>query len=194
MSHVPCKFYKQGTCTAGANCTFSHSSDLSSQAVCKFYLKGNCKFGTKCALLHTMSPFGSSGSSSSSRFIPNQQQQNYNSRFIPMTPPNPSQFMDFQSLGTSAPSAEQQIWSRSYLGQSPHESSSIDYLLGTSPFSPTRTRHISSSYDSRPRQVIPNGSKEIPIPQRRNFDDEFQFLMDDEETLSSHPSLLSLPN
>lgn len=59
MSHVPCKFYKQGTCTAGANCTFSHSSDLSSEsAVCKYFVKGNCKFGTKCALLHTMSPYG----------------------------------------------------------------------------------------------------------------------------------------
>lgn len=192
MSHVPCKFYKQGTCTAGANCTFSHSSDLSSQAVCKFYLKGNCKFGTKCALLHTMSPFGSSSSSStSSRFIPNQQ-QNY-SRFIPMTPPNPSHFMDYHSLGTSAPSSEQQVWSRSYVGQSPHESSSIDYLLGTSPFSPTRTRQISSSYDSRQRQFAAE-SNEIPIPKQHQFDDEFQFFMDDEETLSSHPSLLSLPN
>ncbi|KAI9485550.1 MAG: hypothetical protein EXX96DRAFT_533894 [Benjaminiella poitrasii] len=58
LSHVPCKFYKQGTCTAGANCTFSHNSDLSSEsAVCKYFIKGNCKFGTKCALLHTMSPY-----------------------------------------------------------------------------------------------------------------------------------------
>ncbi|KAI8976951.1 hypothetical protein BDB01DRAFT_852917 [Pilobolus umbonatus] len=58
LSHVPCKFYKLGTCTAGANCTFSHSSDLSSEsAVCKYFVKGNCKFGTKCALLHTMSPY-----------------------------------------------------------------------------------------------------------------------------------------
>ncbi|KAL9543573.1 hypothetical protein MBANPS3_008050 [Mucor bainieri] len=64
LSHVPCKFYKQGTCTAGANCTFSHSSDLSSEsAVCKYFVKGNCKFGTKCALLHTMSPYGTSATS-----------------------------------------------------------------------------------------------------------------------------------
>ncbi|CEI91834.1 hypothetical protein CU097_012459 [Rhizopus azygosporus] len=61
LSHVPCKFFKQGTCTAGANCTFSHNSDLSSEsAVCKYFIKGNCKFGTKCALLHTMSPYGTS--------------------------------------------------------------------------------------------------------------------------------------
>lgn len=67
MSHVPCKFYKQGTCTAGANCTFSHSSDLSSEsAVCKYFVKGNCKFGTKCALLHTMSPYNNNGKSRTS--------------------------------------------------------------------------------------------------------------------------------
>ncbi|KAI8987504.1 hypothetical protein BDF20DRAFT_832432 [Mycotypha africana] len=58
LSHVPCKFYKQGTCTAGANCTFSHNSDFSSEAaICKYFLKGNCKFGSKCALLHNMSIF-----------------------------------------------------------------------------------------------------------------------------------------
>ncbi|CAO3646788.1 unnamed protein product [Mucor fragilis] len=86
LSHVPCKFYKQGTCTAGANCTFSHSSDLSSEsAVCKYFVKGNCKFGTKCALLHTMSPYGTSatstggnGSSSSSN----------NKRMMASTPPS----------------------------------------------------------------------------------------------------------
>ncbi|KAI8145616.1 hypothetical protein BJV82DRAFT_511506, partial [Fennellomyces sp. T-0311] len=55
LSHVPCKFFKQGICTAGANCVFSHSQDLTSEsAVCKYFLKGNCKFGAKCALLHTL--------------------------------------------------------------------------------------------------------------------------------------------
>ncbi|KAI9303648.1 hypothetical protein BJ944DRAFT_183036, partial [Cunninghamella echinulata] len=59
LSHVPCKFFKQGTCTAGANCIFSHNLTPTSEAsVCKYFLKGNCKFGTKCALLHTMSPYG----------------------------------------------------------------------------------------------------------------------------------------
>ncbi|KAH8556101.1 hypothetical protein BGW37DRAFT_515027 [Umbelopsis sp. PMI_123] len=57
LSHVPCKFWKQGTCTAGANCIFSHNLDTTSESsVCKYFLKGNCKFGTKCALLHTLSP------------------------------------------------------------------------------------------------------------------------------------------
>ncbi|KAI9305294.1 hypothetical protein BJ944DRAFT_143414, partial [Cunninghamella echinulata] len=55
LAHVPCKFFKQGTCTAGANCIFSHNINPTSEtAVCRYYLKGTCKFGTKCALLHTM--------------------------------------------------------------------------------------------------------------------------------------------
>ncbi|KAI7883934.1 hypothetical protein K492DRAFT_205127 [Lichtheimia hyalospora FSU 10163] len=62
LSHVPCKFFKQGTCTAGANCIFSHNPDPTSEsAVCKYYLKGNCKFGSKCALLHTMSAYAPDG-------------------------------------------------------------------------------------------------------------------------------------
>ncbi|ORX49101.1 hypothetical protein DM01DRAFT_1385246 [Hesseltinella vesiculosa] len=56
LSHVPCKFFKQGTCTAGANCIFSHNLTPSTETVCKYFLKGNCKFGSKCALLHTMVP------------------------------------------------------------------------------------------------------------------------------------------
>ncbi|ORX52020.1 hypothetical protein DM01DRAFT_1307207 [Hesseltinella vesiculosa] len=57
LGHVPCKFFKQGTCTAGANCTFSHNLDpYSETAVCRYYLKGKCKFGNKCALLHSMAP------------------------------------------------------------------------------------------------------------------------------------------
>ncbi|KAI9018069.1 hypothetical protein CLU79DRAFT_837279 [Phycomyces nitens] len=60
LSHVPCKFFKQGTCTAGANCIFSHNADpASGSSVCKYFIKGNCKFGTKCALLHTMSLYSS---------------------------------------------------------------------------------------------------------------------------------------
>ncbi|KAI8148957.1 hypothetical protein BJV82DRAFT_530639 [Fennellomyces sp. T-0311] len=62
LSHVPCKFFKQGTCTAGANCIFSHNPDPTCEsAVCKYFLKGNCKFGSKCALLHTMSPYTHDG-------------------------------------------------------------------------------------------------------------------------------------
>ncbi|KAI9323705.1 hypothetical protein BX666DRAFT_1834799, partial [Dichotomocladium elegans] len=54
LSHVPCKFYKQGACTAGTNCPFSHNQlDLTSESsICKYFLKGNCRFGNKCALIH----------------------------------------------------------------------------------------------------------------------------------------------
>ncbi|KAI8062400.1 hypothetical protein BC940DRAFT_349600 [Gongronella butleri] len=69
LSHVPCKFFKQGTCTAGANCVFSHNLAPSTETVCKYFLKGNCKFGTKCALLHTMVP------SDLRRLLQQQQQQ-----------------------------------------------------------------------------------------------------------------------
>lgn len=55
LAHVPCKFFKQGTCQAGDSCPFSHT--MSSGAVdapCKYFQKGNCKFGNKCALAHIL--------------------------------------------------------------------------------------------------------------------------------------------
>ncbi|KAK9459048.1 uncharacterized protein V1516DRAFT_697201 [Lipomyces oligophaga] len=55
LSHVPCKFFRQGTCQAGATCPFSHSMDSQlEQAPCKYFQKGNCKFGAKCALAHIL--------------------------------------------------------------------------------------------------------------------------------------------
>lgn len=171
MSHVPCKFFKQGTCTAGANCTFSHSSDLSSEsAVCKYFVKGNCKFGTKCALLHTMSPFGTSGSSSNKRM----------NGMVIGTPPAPTSFLtsgnggrtrktstttidqmtnsfaastslDHRSFlndpfGTSAPAA---VSSSFFLqqqdlwrNQQQDTAPTADYLLGTSPFSNNSSRYM----------------------------------------------------
>ncbi|KAI9503022.1 hypothetical protein BX070DRAFT_177971, partial [Coemansia spiralis] len=51
--HIPCKFYKHGNCTAGANCFFSHDISLFvDKSVCKYFVKGNCRYGNKCALLH----------------------------------------------------------------------------------------------------------------------------------------------
>lgn len=55
LSHVPCKFYRQGNCQAGDTCPFSH--DLqgplgNDKLPCKYFQKGNCKFGLKCALAH----------------------------------------------------------------------------------------------------------------------------------------------
>lgn len=38
--HVPCKFFRQGTCQAGNACPFSHSLDpLTHQAPCKYFSK-----------------------------------------------------------------------------------------------------------------------------------------------------------
>lgn len=55
LSHVPCKFFRQGACQAGNSCPFSHAIDLSVEPQpCKYFQKGNCKFGAKCALAHVM--------------------------------------------------------------------------------------------------------------------------------------------
>ena len=56
LSHVPCKFFKVGSCTAGVSCPFSHASNEPGQpkGVCAWFVKGNCKFGHKCALAHIL--------------------------------------------------------------------------------------------------------------------------------------------
>ncbi|KAL7277427.1 hypothetical protein ACG7TL_009289 [Trametes sanguinea] len=56
LSHVPCKFFKVGSCTAGSSCPFSHQVLEPGQAkeVCAWFVKGNCKFGHKCALAHIL--------------------------------------------------------------------------------------------------------------------------------------------
>ena len=56
MSHVPCKFYKVGGCTAGASCPFSHAlvEPGGQKETCAWFVKGNCKFGHKCALAHIL--------------------------------------------------------------------------------------------------------------------------------------------
>lgn len=55
LSHVPCKFFRQGLCQAGTSCPFSHDADaLLDQLPCKYFQKGNCKFGSKCALAHLL--------------------------------------------------------------------------------------------------------------------------------------------
>lgn len=55
LSHVPCKFFRQGNCQAGNSCPFSHNLDgtlAADKLPCKYFQKGNCKFGLKCALAH----------------------------------------------------------------------------------------------------------------------------------------------
>ncbi|EJC98210.1 uncharacterized protein FOMMEDRAFT_49192, partial [Fomitiporia mediterranea MF3/22] len=56
LSHVPCKFFRVGSCTAGASCPFSHQVQQPGQQkdVCAWFIKGNCKFGHKCALAHIL--------------------------------------------------------------------------------------------------------------------------------------------
>ncbi|KAH0826645.1 hypothetical protein J3R83DRAFT_5031 [Lanmaoa asiatica] len=56
LSHVPCKFFKVGACTAGSSCPFSHAIHEPGQQkdVCAWFVKGNCKFGHKCALAHVL--------------------------------------------------------------------------------------------------------------------------------------------
>lgn len=38
-SHVPCKFFRQGTCQAGSACPFSHDLGASAETVCKYFAK-----------------------------------------------------------------------------------------------------------------------------------------------------------
>lgn len=54
--HVPCKFFRQGTCQAGDSCPFSHSLDASAadQTPCEYFRRGNCKFGSRCANAHVL--------------------------------------------------------------------------------------------------------------------------------------------
>ncbi|KAG5642689.1 hypothetical protein DXG03_002317 [Asterophora parasitica] len=56
LSHVPCKFFKVGGCTAGSSCPFSHTlaEPGGQKETCAWFVKGNCKFGHKCALAHIL--------------------------------------------------------------------------------------------------------------------------------------------
>ncbi|KAG9022963.1 hypothetical protein FRB95_013921 [Tulasnella sp. JGI-2019a] len=56
VSHVPCKFFRVGSCTAGPACPFSHSAAEPGQhkQVCAWFVKGSCKFAHKCALAHVL--------------------------------------------------------------------------------------------------------------------------------------------
>ncbi|KAF8870204.1 hypothetical protein BD779DRAFT_1581592 [Infundibulicybe gibba] len=56
LSHVPCKFFKVGACTAGSSCPFSHNLQEpgGQKETCTWFVKGNCKFGHKCALAHIL--------------------------------------------------------------------------------------------------------------------------------------------
>ncbi|SCV03199.1 LAME_0H08504g1_1 [Lachancea meyersii CBS 8951] len=55
-SHVPCRFFRQGTCQAGDSCPFSHSlnSVAADATPCKYFERGHCRFGNKCANAHIL--------------------------------------------------------------------------------------------------------------------------------------------
>ncbi|KAI6245687.1 hypothetical protein HI914_06191 [Erysiphe necator] len=53
-SHVPCKFFRAGTCQAGNSCPFSHDPASTTDNICKYFAKGNCRFGPKCANIHVL--------------------------------------------------------------------------------------------------------------------------------------------
>lgn len=38
-SHVPCKFFRQGACQAGAACPFSHDLGTAAETICKYFAK-----------------------------------------------------------------------------------------------------------------------------------------------------------
>ncbi|CED82367.1 zinc ccch-type cps3 [Phaffia rhodozyma] len=56
LSHVPCKFFKSGGCTAGSACVFAHvvAEPGQQKQTCQYFQKGSCKFGHKCALAHLL--------------------------------------------------------------------------------------------------------------------------------------------
>ncbi|KAL7340335.1 hypothetical protein BJY59DRAFT_641178, partial [Rhodotorula toruloides] len=56
LSHVPCKFFRANSCTAGKACPFSHDLPVpgTGKPICQWFAKGTCKFGHKCALAHVL--------------------------------------------------------------------------------------------------------------------------------------------
>lgn len=114
LSHVPCKFFKQGVCQAGSSCPFSHNFDGSLGAdklPCKYFQKGNCKFGLKCALGHYL-PDGTRINSRNYTYHgrkSNSKSSNFGSLpieigFNQMTPPN-KPASKFMNLNGSTPNA-----------------------------------------------------------------------------------------
>lgn len=157
LSHVPCKFFKQGTCTAGANCIFSHNPDPNSESsVCKYFRKGNCKFGIRCALLHTMSPYSTSTETSSkqTRFL-------FDQSSAPSPSPFSSRLLD-ESIFTSS-------MNNSYQEDFMLPSSLNDLLTPNE----LRQQHTNS------RQYYTSNSFEYHYFSAHSHDEEGPFIMDD---------------
>jgi hypothetical protein len=59
---VPCRYWMEGKCSKGDECTFSHASrpnrsveDAKSEDVCRFHIAGNCLKGDNCMYSHDLS-------------------------------------------------------------------------------------------------------------------------------------------
>ncbi|CAD6195463.1 unnamed protein product [Caenorhabditis auriculariae] len=52
--HQICKFFREGYCRDGDQCSYSHQAEdsLRRPELCKFYLSGFCKKGLQCLMLH----------------------------------------------------------------------------------------------------------------------------------------------
>ncbi|KAJ7918521.1 hypothetical protein B0H13DRAFT_1992542, partial [Mycena leptocephala] len=107
LSHVPCKFYKVGSCTAGSSCPFSHSmvEPGGQKDVCAWFVKGNCKFGHKCALAHQArrreqlrNPLLAGGSTAPTRARPPMNMP-LKATISPSAPAPPLKDTDFASFG-----------------------------------------------------------------------------------------------
>ncbi|KPM04567.1 hypothetical protein QR98_0030170 [Sarcoptes scabiei] len=54
---APCRFYLEGKCHKGNDCTYSHSVNIPKRKeLCKFYLQGFCGKGDDCLFMHSEFP------------------------------------------------------------------------------------------------------------------------------------------
>jgi len=49
---VPCRYYKQGQCSRGASCQYSHDLSVKGTPTCVYFLRGYCAKASKCTFRH----------------------------------------------------------------------------------------------------------------------------------------------
>ena len=49
---IPCRYFKQGQCSRGASCQYSHDLNAKGTPPCVYFLKGHCAKGDKCTFRH----------------------------------------------------------------------------------------------------------------------------------------------